>query len=150
VTVLQKNTHEIISNLNFCKVSACQVPKMVTKKHKNKTMAASLENLCRYQEGESFVKSIVMGDETWVYQFTPESKINLLLGNILIRPLPKNSKLSHLPKKKKKKPGSGIVKASSCVNFSHQKQPTATYTAKLSKNCTKPLNVKDQDNCLQD
>jgi hypothetical protein len=34
-------------------------------------MAASLENLCRYEdEGESFVENIVTGDETWVYKFT--------------------------------------------------------------------------------
>jgi hypothetical protein len=40
-------------------------------------MDASLESLCHYQdEGESFVESIIAGDETWVYQFTPESKRN--------------------------------------------------------------------------
>jgi hypothetical protein len=37
-------------------------------------MAASLENLCRCQDGESFKESIVTGEETWVYEFTPESK----------------------------------------------------------------------------
>jgi hypothetical protein len=32
------------------------------------------------------------------------------------------------------------------VNFSHQKQQsTATNTVKLSKNCVKPLNERDQD-----
>jgi hypothetical protein len=35
-------------------------------------MVASLENLCHYQDGESFVESIVLGDETWVYKFAPE------------------------------------------------------------------------------
>jgi hypothetical protein len=51
---------------------------MLTKEHKRKRMAASLENLCLYQDGESFVESIVRGDETetWVYKFTPESKRN--------------------------------------------------------------------------
>jgi hypothetical protein len=40
-------------------------------------MAALLENLCRYQdEGESFVESIITGDERWVYKFTPGSKRN--------------------------------------------------------------------------
>jgi hypothetical protein len=40
-------------------------------------MAASLENLCSYQdEGELFVESIITGDEIWVYEFTPESKRN--------------------------------------------------------------------------
>jgi hypothetical protein len=50
---------------------------MLTEEHKSKTIAASLENLCRYQyEGESILGSIVMGGETWVYEFTPESKRN--------------------------------------------------------------------------
>jgi hypothetical protein len=78
VTGIAKSTvHEIIPNLNFCKVSARWVPKTLTEKHKSKRMAASLENLCHNQhEGESFVESIVTGDETWVYEFTPESKRN--------------------------------------------------------------------------
>jgi outer membrane protein assembly factor BamA len=73
VTGIAKSTvHEIISCLNFRKVSARWVPK--TEGHKSKRMAASLENLYRYQdEGETFVESIVTGDETWVYEFTPES-----------------------------------------------------------------------------
>jgi hypothetical protein len=39
--------------------------------NKSKRMAASLENLCHYQdEGELFLESIITGDETWVYEFT--------------------------------------------------------------------------------
>jgi histone-lysine N-methyltransferase SETMAR len=78
VTGIAKSTdHEIISDSNFRKVSARWIPKMLSKQHKNKRIAALLENLCRYQdEGESFVESIVTGDETWVYEFTPESKRN--------------------------------------------------------------------------
>jgi hypothetical protein len=46
---------------------------MLTEEHKCKRWATSLENLCRYQdEGELFVESIITGDETWVYEFTPE------------------------------------------------------------------------------
>jgi histone-lysine N-methyltransferase SETMAR len=51
------------------------VLKMLTMEHKSQRMAASLENLCHYQdEGESFMESIITGDKTWVYKFTPESK----------------------------------------------------------------------------
>jgi hypothetical protein len=36
-------------------------------------MSVSLENLCRPQdEGESFVESIITGDETWVQDITTE------------------------------------------------------------------------------
>jgi hypothetical protein len=66
VTGIAKSTvHEIISDLDFRKVSACWVPKMPTEDHKSKRMAASLGNLCRYQdEGELFVKNIVMTNKT--------------------------------------------------------------------------------------
>jgi hypothetical protein len=41
---------------------------MLIEKHKSKQIAASLENLCRYHdEGESFMESIITGDETWVH-----------------------------------------------------------------------------------
>jgi hypothetical protein len=49
---------------------------MLTKKHKSKRMASLFEHLCCYQDGESFVESIIKGDETWVYEFTPESERN--------------------------------------------------------------------------
>jgi predicted transcriptional regulator len=62
--IAKNNVHEIISDLNFCKVSARWVLKMLTEEHKSKRMAALLENLCCYQEeGESFME-IVTGDKT--------------------------------------------------------------------------------------
>jgi histone-lysine N-methyltransferase SETMAR len=78
VTGIAKNTvHEIISDLNFRKVSARWVPKMITKEHKSRRRAALLEHLCRYQdEGESFLESIIKGDEMWVYESTPEAERN--------------------------------------------------------------------------
>jgi hypothetical protein len=93
----KKNTvHEIISDLNFRKASARWVPKMLIE-HKSKRMAASVDNFCRYQdEGEFFVESIVMGDETWVYKFTAASKRNSMTWKHPHSPTTKNSKLSHL------------------------------------------------------
>jgi ribosomal protein L13 len=66
VTGIAKGTgHEVISDLNFRKVSARWVRKMLTKEHKSKRLATSLENLCRYQDkGELFMENIVMGDKT--------------------------------------------------------------------------------------
>jgi hypothetical protein len=46
---------------------------MLTEEHKSRRMAAPLENICRYRdEEESLVESIVTGDETRVYELTPE------------------------------------------------------------------------------
>jgi hypothetical protein len=70
VTGMTKSTvHEIISDLNFFKASACWVLKMFTKELKSIRIAASFENLCHYQDkGELFVESIIIGDE-----ITPKS-----------------------------------------------------------------------------
>jgi ribosomal protein L13 len=66
--------HEIIADLNSHKVLIRCVEKMLTKEHKSKRTAALLENLHHYQDGETFVESIIMGDETWVYEFTQSQK----------------------------------------------------------------------------
>jgi hypothetical protein len=47
--------------------------------HKTKRMGSALKFLTRYaQEGDEFLDSIVTGDETCVFQHTPESKQQLL------------------------------------------------------------------------
>jgi hypothetical protein len=63
VTGIARSTiHETISDLNFCKVSAHWVPKMLTEGHKGKRMDASPENVCHYQDGgELFVESTKHG-----------------------------------------------------------------------------------------
>jgi hypothetical protein len=73
-SITKSTIHEIISGLNFHKVSAHLVLKMLTEEHKSKRMAAPFENVCHYQdEGESFVESIIMRDQTWVYG-SPQSQ----------------------------------------------------------------------------
>lgn len=48
---------------------------MLTPEHREKRVSAAREFLERFQtEGESFLDSIVTGDETWVCHYTPESK----------------------------------------------------------------------------
>jgi hypothetical protein len=61
MTGISKSTvHEIISDLNFHKMSACWVPKLLTEEHESKRMAALLENLCCYQDDvESFMENII-------------------------------------------------------------------------------------------
>jgi hypothetical protein len=96
-------------------------------------MAASLETLCHYQdEGESFVESNVTGDETWAYEFIPESKRNSIAWKHPHSSSKKRKeKLLHL-QKKQWRPCFEIVKASCCANFFHQnQQPTTTNAEKL-------------------
>lgn len=68
--------HEVISNrLDYRKLSALWVLKMLTEEHKQKRIEAGRMVLERYDEqGEEFLDSIVTGDETWISYTTPETK----------------------------------------------------------------------------
>ncbi|XP_039618307.1 protein GVQW3-like, partial [Polypterus senegalus] len=67
---------EIVSEkLDYRKLSARWVPKMLTPEHRQNCVLAAREFLQRYKiEDEAFLDSIVTGDETWVGHYTPESK----------------------------------------------------------------------------
>lgn len=73
---LSKSTIQRFFNvMGYHKCCARWVPKMLTEDHKRQRIETSREFLTRYAEqGEVFLDSIVTGDETWVYHFTPESK----------------------------------------------------------------------------
>lgn len=65
----------ITEKLGYRKLCARWVPKMLTPEHRQNRVLAAREFLERYEsEGETFLDSIVTGDETWVCHYTPESK----------------------------------------------------------------------------
>jgi transposase len=68
--------HEIVKEkLDYHKLCARWVPKMLTEKHKKNRMGAALTFLTRYSEkGDEFLDSVVTRDEMWVFHHTPESK----------------------------------------------------------------------------
>jgi hypothetical protein len=68
--------HEIVKNkLDYCKLCAQWVPKMLTENHKKNQIGAALTFLTCYSEkGDDFLDTIVIGDETWVFHHTPQSK----------------------------------------------------------------------------
>ncbi|KAL4134938.1 hypothetical protein QTP88_006618 [Uroleucon formosanum] len=71
----KSSLYRIISDLGYRKCSARWVPKMLTEDHKRQRIESSREVLELYAEERAvFLDSIVTGDETWVYHFTPESK----------------------------------------------------------------------------
>lgn len=71
----KSSINRILNELGYRKLSARWVPKMLTEDHKRQRLETSHEVLKLYgEEDEAFLDSIVTGDETWVYHFTPESK----------------------------------------------------------------------------
>ncbi len=67
---------EIIRNrLDYRKICARWLPKLLTEEHTANRMAAGLDFLFHYHEtSEDFLNRIVTGDEKWVHHFTPEMK----------------------------------------------------------------------------
>lgn len=62
-------------NLQFSKVSARWVPRILTTEQREKRVDVCQQLLQRYEEeGETFLESILTCDETWVHYSTPESK----------------------------------------------------------------------------
>ena len=74
--VSKTTIHETVTEkLEYRKVCAHWVSKMLTDDHKMKRMGSVLKFFtCYTQEGDEFLDSIVTGDETWVFHHTPESK----------------------------------------------------------------------------
>jgi len=65
----------VSSHLDYRKVCARWVLKMLTEEHKKQRVACALTFLMLYhKEGDGMLSHIVTGDETWVSHITPESK----------------------------------------------------------------------------
>lgn len=74
--VSRSTIHRILTEkLQYRKVCARWVPRMLTEDHKRQRVDSSREFLRRYaDEKDNFLDSIVTGDETWAFHFTPETK----------------------------------------------------------------------------
>ncbi|XKL59951.1 hypothetical protein PGB90_000967 [Kerria lacca] len=72
----ERVNHNIINKeLKFHKICARWVPSMLTNEMKEKRVQISKEFLKRSRrESDSFLQSIVTGDETWVYHYESETK----------------------------------------------------------------------------
>jgi len=98
---LPKTTvHEIVhEKLNFRKVCARWVPKMLTADHKTKRLRISIEHLNRARNDESFLDHLITGDETWVHYSTPYNKRDSMTWKHPESPVPKKFKQTISSKK---------------------------------------------------
>jgi len=77
VPVVSRSTigRTLTEKLEYRKVCARWVPRMLTEDHEQQRIDSSREFLQRYaDENDNFFDSIVTGDETWAFHFTPETK----------------------------------------------------------------------------
>ncbi|KAK7575531.1 hypothetical protein V9T40_011817 [Parthenolecanium corni] len=90
----------VYDKLRYRKLSARWVPKLLTDVHKNQRQGAALEFLSRYEaEGVDLLERIVTGDETWVYHYTPEQKIQSMQWCAPGEPAPKKAKTERVTAK---------------------------------------------------
>lgn len=73
--ISKERVQAIISNLNYRKICARWVPRLLTEQMKKKRVDACVEFLARYRrDGDQFLHNIVTGDESWIHHYDPESK----------------------------------------------------------------------------
>ncbi|CAK9820155.1 hypothetical protein ANTQUA_LOCUS10497 [Anthophora quadrimaculata] len=76
------------------KVRAKLVPKLLIDEHKiNRVMIAS-ELLERVQNDPGFLDNVITGDETWAFEYDPETKRQSSEWHTLTSPRPKKAKMS--------------------------------------------------------
>ena len=75
-SISRSSVYKILTEqLQYRKLCARWVPKMLSEDHKSRRMVVALTFLTRYEEeGDDLLKKIVTGDETWVSHVTPETK----------------------------------------------------------------------------
>ena len=61
-------------DLNMRKVCAKLVPRLLKEERKKLRLNTALEILQHLEEDSTFLDKVVTGDESWVFQFGPETK----------------------------------------------------------------------------
>jgi len=73
--------HQIFTEkLKMCCVSAKFMPRLLTDDQKENHVEVSQELLAIANGNENFLKNIITGDETWVYGYDVETKMQSLQG----------------------------------------------------------------------
>jgi len=67
--------HEIVTTeLQMQKVCAKLVPKVLTNEQKENRVSISRELLDHVRGDPDFLEQVINGDETWVFEYVPETK----------------------------------------------------------------------------
>lgn len=87
--------HRILTeNLHMKKVSARWVPRLLSDEQKARRVECSLEFLNRYeQEGDQFLDNIITMDETWLWEYDPETKAESSVWKTPNTPPPKKARV---------------------------------------------------------
>ena len=87
--------HEIVTTeLQIQKVCAKLVPKVLSDKQKENRVSISRELLDRVRGDPDFLEQVITGDETWVFEYDPETKRHSSEWHTTKSPRPKKAQMS--------------------------------------------------------
>jgi len=79
VGTCKSSCHTILTEkLKMLRVAAKSVPRLLTEEQKQNLITVSQELLDRSNTDENFLKNVIIGDETWVYGYDVETKVQSL------------------------------------------------------------------------
>jgi histone-lysine N-methyltransferase SETMAR len=67
----------LTENLNMCHIATKFVPQILTNDQKQRRVNVCIELREKANEDPTFISRIIMGDESWIYSYDPETKQQL-------------------------------------------------------------------------
>ena len=87
--------HDVLkNNLQMRKVSAKLVPKNLTVQQNDNRKDICTDFIERIEQDPNFLKSIITGDESWIFEYDPETKRQSLEWHTANSPRPKKARMS--------------------------------------------------------
>jgi AraC-like DNA-binding protein len=70
------SVHSILTeDLHMCRVVANFVPKLLSQEQRQLRLKVARDMLECANRDPEFLKTVITGDETWVYEYDPETKV---------------------------------------------------------------------------
>jgi len=96
VGICKSSCHTILTEkLKMHRVAAKFVPRLLTEEQKQNRVTVSQELLNRSNTDKNFLKNVITGDETWVYGYDVETKVQSSQWVGKSSPRPKKARQSH-------------------------------------------------------
>jgi len=91
----RQTVHEILTfELDIQKICAKLVPKIITNEQKENRRNVCLDLLERIENDKKFFKHVITGDETWTFEYDPDTKRQSSEWHTSNLPRPKKAKMS--------------------------------------------------------
>ncbi|BFZ13051.1 hypothetical protein BsWGS_16090 [Bradybaena similaris] len=84
----------LTEDLGMRRVSAKFVPKLLSADQKDNRVSAAADLIDCVENNENFLKTVITGDESWVYGYDPETKVQSSQWKTANSPRPKKARMS--------------------------------------------------------